>query len=184
MKKLAVLAALTLMSLSATCFAQKAVVNLNNWDVDKAIQGIPAGQTAYVQLLGGASASALAPVVSTASGQSVFQVDPDGHFDAGVGIVPGLTATGPASYNLQSWVGAAGSTYATATLKGETGVFSGTANAWNDTVTPLPLPIGSTLTLPATAITLSSGTGPVIPEPSTIALGLIGAGALLIRRRK
>lgn len=180
MKKLAVLAALTLMSLPV--LADVGVVNLNNWDNDFPILGIPAGQTAYVQLLGGASGSALAPVVSTTDkATSIFAVDPDGHFDAGVGIVPGLTGAGNAQYQLQAWAGAAGSTYASASLKGQTAVFSGAANAWNDAASPAVPAVGAPLALSA-SVTLSSGT--VIPEPSTIALGVIGAGALLLIRRR
>lgn len=187
MKKLAVLAALTIMSLSV--FAQKAVVNLNNWDVDKPIffksQGgaIPAGTTVYAELLGGTVGGTLAPVVPTSGGSSVITVDPDGHFDAGVGVVPGLTAAGPADFQLRAWTGA--TTYSAATPDNQaiTPVFAGTVNAWNDTAVPQPLPIGTTLNLPAANLVIGSGS-PVIPEPSTIALGLLGAGALLIRRRK
>lgn len=180
MKKLAVLAALTLMSLPV--LADVGVVNLNNWDNDFPILGIPAGQTAFVQLLGGKPGSTLAPVVSTGDKTtSIFQVDPDGHFDAGVGIVPGLTGAGPADFQLNAWTGAAGSTYDTATLKG-TSKFSGQANAWNDAAVPAVPAVGAPLALSAaSSVTLGGGT---IPEPSTIALGILGAGALLMIRRR
>jgi hypothetical protein len=34
------------------------------------------------------------------------------------------------------------------------------------------------------AFTVTSGAGPIVPEPSTIALAALGVGALLLRRRK
>jgi hypothetical protein len=179
MKKLAVLAALTLMSLPV--LADVGVVNLNNWDNDFPILGIPSGQTAYVQLLGGSTGGTLNPVVSTGDKTtSIFKVDPDGHFDAGVGIVPGLAAAGPASFQLQAWTGAAGSTYATGTVKGQSPVFNGTVTAWNDAAVPAVPAVGAPLALSA-SVTLGSGT---VPEPSTIALGILGAGAMLLIRRR
>jgi len=179
MKKLAVLAALTIMSLSA--FAQKAVVANNNWDSEKPIFYQTAGgalptQDVFVQLLGGATGSTLAPVADQ-SGATIFKVDPDGHYDAGVGIVPGLTATGAASFELRAWTG--GATYDAATYKGTTGVFAGTVNGWNDAAVPPAAPNGATLTIPSSIVMTT-----VVPEPSTLALGLLGAAALLIRRRK
>jgi len=183
MKKLAVLAALTLMSLPV--LADVGVVNLNNYDSNFPIMGIPSGQTAYVQLLGSAPGGTLAPVVSTTDGtSSVFPVTDvsaaGGFFDAGVGIVPGLTGAGAAQYQLQAWVGAAGSTYASATLKGQSGIITGTANDWNNAASPPSPPSGAVLGLTAN-VTLSAGT---VPEPTTIALGILGAGALLLIRRR
>jgi len=172
MKKLAVLAALTIMSLSV--FAQKAVVANNNYDANTFITG--GSGTIYVQLMGAAAGGTLAPVADQA-GVSIFTVDA-GQYDAGVGIVPGMTATGPADFELRAWSGNADPTKAAFSASQK---FSGTANGWNDAAVPPAAPNGAPL-LNIPSLTLAPVS--TVPEPSTLALGLIGAAALLIRRRK
>jgi hypothetical protein len=81
--------------------------------------------------------------------------------------IPGNTGT-PVNLQVRAWIGGAGSTYEGASEKG----FSNTIS-----VTPgVP---------PATPVELAGLQGfTMVPEPSTIALGLLGAAALLLRRRK
>jgi hypothetical protein len=187
MKKLAILAALTLMSLSATCLAQKATVALNNFDSNMPILigGNPAknADNVYVQLLGGTAGSVpTTPVVST-TGQTVFQVDLNaapGFFDAGIGVVPGLAANAQGSFILQAWQGTAGNpgSFGGAANRGSVS-WSQATGSWSDNLVPPPPPSGASLNIPS-SITV----GPAVPEPSTLALGLLGAAALLIRRRK
>lgn len=71
---------------------------------------------------------------------------------------------------LRAWQGAAGSTFDTATVKAE-------SNPFNITFAVAPNP-------PGDLITLGTGTMTLVPEPTTLALGAVGLGALLIRRRK
>jgi hypothetical protein len=73
---------------------------------------------------------------------------------------------------LRAWKGGAGSTYAAATDRGGSGLISIALGN-----------VGSPASLP-TAITTMQNFAIGGPEPATIALGLMGAGALFIRRRK
>jgi len=189
MKKLAILAALTLMSLSATCLAQKATVNLNNFDSNMAItlNGAPVGidQNIFVQVLGGTSATSMSPLAATDGTTKVFPINQvPGFFDGGVGVVPGVAAGGNGFFQVQAWQGAPGNpgTFAASKITGSSAVFPNKVGSWNDAAVPQPPPTGEQLVIPG-VIALGGGI-PGVPEPSTIALGLLGAGALLIRRRK
>ena len=186
MKKLALLAAMTLMGMSASCWAAvNATVLLNNFDSNNPIlysatggPGVagPLSKNINVQLLGGPSASQLQPVVIAGSTTSIIPLSAvDGFFDGGVGVVPGVTAGATATFQLLAFIGtnpkdAAGNNNPSATWTQATG-------KWDDTPPATP-PSGPSLNNPA-GVTVGG-----IPEPSTIALGLLGLGALLIRRRK
>lgn len=180
MKKLALLAALAIMGTAAWAAAPVATVSLNNFDPDRPIfylaQGTMASANINFQILGGAPGSALVPI-KTPAGQDTFQLlgtDAPGYFDAGtVGIVPGVAAGGNAEFQFVAWEGASQSA-------AQNSVRSST---WqqatkSEDVEPPALPSGIALQLPA-GLTIVA-----VPEPSTIALGLLGAAALLIRRRK
>jgi len=185
-KTIAVLASLAVMGSAAQCMAA-AVVNLNNYDVNipimyqsavgAAIVTAPAAGT-YVQLLGGAAGGAQAPVTINSTTDSIINgIEDGGFFDKGVGVIPGLADKAQADLTMRAWVGAA--TYDAATLKGEV-KWSQATGGWATTSSPPGTPDSITLAIPASGILI----GPAIPEPSTIALGLLGAAALLIRRRK
>lgn len=190
MKKLAILAALTLMGTAATSFAQQATVTLNNYDSNIPIMFMGSSGTAaaatgannvFVQLLGGPSASQLQPVTIAGQTGSVIAVgggsDVAGFFDAGFGVVPGVAANATATFVLTAFVGNDPSA-ATAQLV-QTAAWTQATGSWAGVPSP---PSGPALAIPAgTSLTVG---GAPIPEPSTIALGLLGLGALLIRRRK
>jgi hypothetical protein len=104
----------------------------------------------------------------------------------GAQTVPGVAPGTPATLTARAWDNTTGATYDAATTKGTT-TFK-TAALGGDTD-------GDPSTPPATSPGMVSGLAdgfqgiqmqgaPVIPEPSTIALGAIGAAALLLRRRK
>jgi hypothetical protein len=174
MKKLVIIAAL-MMGLTAA-YAQKATVLLNNYDADKPIfagaVGTLAGTDVMWQLLGNG-----APVTETGSGTSIFPVSVDaGYFDVGVGVVAGVTAGDTVNFELRAWKGA---DYASATESGSVS-WSQATGSWNDAAVPPAPPSGPALAVPGSVLVTTT----VIPEPSTIALGLLGLGALLIRRRK
>jgi hypothetical protein len=87
------------------------------------------------------------------------------------GVQPGESA----SFKVRAWQG--GSTWETALYRGESAVFTAGPLGGNP-------PGGG---LPVTAPTpdaLQSFTLTLVPEPSTMALGVLGAAALLFRRRK
>jgi len=89
--------------------------------------------------------------------------------------VPGAPADAPANFVIRAWQTAAGSYEAAAASTtfgfGQSGQF---------TVTPTAPP-AFPADLPAS---VTGFTVTVVPEPSTIALGVLGAAALLLRRRK
>jgi hypothetical protein len=114
------------------------------------------------------------PIVST-TGTSTFAIASDGNFDGGYGDIPGTTdSQANVSLTLRAWKGAS---WATATATGEL--------TWNQTIGTDPgaptTPSGLNLNIPSSLVLT-----PVVttPEPTTIALGMLGAAALLIRRRK
>jgi len=126
--------------------------------------------TSFTGLGGSAVASAPATFFTVADGADGFW----NPAQATVGVASGT----PVFLQVRSWNAAAGATYEAAALNaagkvGASGVFSVTAGGG---------------TLPPPDITgpgkLSSFKLNAVPEPSTIALGILGAGALLLRRRK
>lgn len=187
-KTIAVLASLAVMGSAAECMAA-AVVNLNNYDVNipimyqsaagAAIVTAPAAGT-YVQLMGSAAGGTPAAVTIGSTTDSIINgIDDGGFFDKGVGVIPGLADKAQADLVLRAWVGAA--TYDAATLKGEV-KWSQATGGWNMTAVPAAPADSITLNIPASGLLI--GPSVTIPEPSTIALGMLGAAALLIRRRK
>ncbi len=192
MKKLALLAAtITLMGTAASCFAAvNATVLLNNFDANNAIMYLATGSSSAVaapgsanvnvQLLGGPSATQLLPVIPTTGGNGVIPVAGAaagglaGFFDGGVGVVPGVAANATATFQLIAFVGTDPSGVDKSLFK----TWTQATGSWDDAAQPPAPPSGPSLQVPA-GITA----GAVIPEPSTIALGLLGLGALLIRRR-
>jgi len=189
-KTIAVLASLAVLGGAAKCTAA-AVVNLNNYDANVPILYKATGSstavnapaaTTYVELLGGATGGALSPVTINATAGSIINpLGEDGFFDNGVGVVPGLTDKASADFVLRAWTGAA--TYAEATIKGESARWTQATGSWNTTSSPPGTPDNIALNIPASGVTIQAGT-PIVPEPSTIALGLLGAAALLLRRRQ
>lgn len=121
----------------------------------------PLGATAQGQFWIGADANSLAPVGSPVNFLG------GGLINAGV-----LTATGTVAVQLR----------ATETVGGVD--YAGQSNVITVTATDAPAPPASLTGLQSFTLTASGGPTPVVPEPSTIALGLLGAAALFLRRRK
>lgn len=124
------------------------------------------------QLLIGASVDSLAPVGSPVN----FRVSAS---SGNANLVNGLTLDGiPAGsaifYQVAAWQAAAGSTYADANGKAGFGV-SEIVSA------TLSIPPASPINSSVPAFDIAVG---VIPEPSTIALGVLGGLALMFFRRK
>jgi hypothetical protein len=182
MKKLLVTLAAVLVSVST--FAQ-GTIKFNNrltGQVDAPVSlpggtvgaGSLAGATAQLYLIpaGGGAPVALTPPTTfrNTSAAAMFYVNEP---LSGV-IVPGVPAGSTANIQLRAWVG--GSSYETATQ------FAGASNI-------IPVSLGGTPAqgAPIPDAVLSGLQGfqlRAVPEPSTIALGFLGAAALLYRRRK
>jgi len=146
---------------------------LENYAADKPVFKVTAGtklaEPAFVSLWAGESAATLTQVFTTASAYG-FQDDP-GYFDAGVVTLGTLAGGANLSFRVDVWTGSR----TAPVLIGQSAVWSQQAGSYTPTDPPTP-PGGPAANVPNN-ITL-------VPEPSTIALGLLGLGALLIRRRK
>jgi len=108
-----------------------------------------------------------------------------GRFNAGSNVtVPGTTPGGTVQLIVRAWDNTGGKTYDTATIKGDSGAFKSDILGGD--------PDGDGPLLPITGKTIASGAADGfksfkisgVPEPTTIALGALGAAALFIRRRK
>jgi hypothetical protein len=181
MKKLLVTLAAVLVSVST--FAQ-GTIKFNNrltGQVDAPVRmpdattgaGSQAGAMAqlyYIPATGPAVALTPATTFRTTSAAAMFYVNEP---LTGV-IVPGVPAGSTANIQLRAWVG--GTSYETATQ------FIGESNI-------IPVSLGGVpaqgAPIPDAVLTGLQGFNlRVVPEPSTIALGVLGAAALLYRRRK
>jgi hypothetical protein len=81
------------------------------------------------------------------------------------------------NFKVRAWQTAAGSYDASGTARGESDVFAAAlGGAASDPNTPP--------STPSNLLNLKAFTVTVVPEPSIIALGVLGASALLLRRRK
>lgn len=88
----------------------------------------------------------------------------------------GIAAGAAAQIQIRAWDASKGSTY-------EAALAAGGATGFSPTLTVTTGGAGSPPGLPA-ALSGLQGFKLNIPEPTTIALGLLGAGALFLRRRK
>jgi hypothetical protein len=183
MKKLYTLIAVALAA-AGSVMAQGTVF-LNNYDSGKGIfngnatTAAPVGT--QVEVLGGLNSGALAPI-ATALGVSKYTItagdlnangaNSGSFFDYGFGGIPTVAPGATATLLVRAWMGAA--TYDTALTKG-----SVTWTQATGTAPPAPnLPAPTILAMPSTLVMQT------IPEPSAIVLGIVGAAALLLRRRK
>jgi len=97
-----------------------------------------------------------------------------GFFDGGAATV-GVAAGAQVFVQVRAWNAAAGATFAAA---------SGVSNGRIGSSAVLPLTAGGGTVTPPNLNGLQRFNLVPVPEPSTIALGILGAGALLLRRRK
>ena len=176
MKKL--LVTLTAVLVSAATYAQ-GTITFSTFvpgaaNVDARVQrqdGTGAGPSVNGQLflLSGGTYTALTPATTFRDGSSnptaAFYVVPP----ASAVTVPGVAANTQATIVLRAWEGAS---FDTAVVKGESAPLTLTLGGTPAVGAPLP---------PAFLSGLQGFT--LVPEPSTLALGLLGAAALLYRRR-
>lgn len=166
MKKLALLAALSVVSVSVMA---DATIGIENYTANTPIFELTAGTApttdVFCQLLGNGS------VVSSFT---VAKADA-GFFDNGVGVVAGAADNSTVNFTFRAWT--VGAAYPGTGLAGEVS-WSQATGSWNPAAVPPTPAMGPAVALPSSVVLGA------IPEPSTIALGMLGAAALLLRRRK
>jgi hypothetical protein len=185
MKKLIVI--LACMMAAVASYAQ-GTVNFNTripGIVDFKVQGANGtflqGSGFTAQLYGGPVGGALSPLTPTASFRDTAAgagyINP-----AGTVIVPGVAGGKDASLQLRVWNNAGGTitSYESALESGTSPIFTVTLGDPNASPPTVP----ADLTGLGTAGAAGALQLQLIPEPTTIALGLLGAALLLIRRRK
>ena len=149
-------------------------------DVVGGSQFAGAGYMAQLLLVG--AGGSLTPVGNVAN----FIAGANGYFNGGAVTVPGVAAGATATFQVFAWNGASGqAAYAPALAAWQAGLIYGGFS--------LPDPAGVTIATggagnppgpPAGLVGLQPWAVTIVPEPSTIALGIIGGLALLLRRRK
>jgi hypothetical protein len=180
MKKLLITLAAVLVS--ASTFAQ-GTIKFNNrltGQVDAPVSyltpatgvGSQAGAMAQLYLIPASGpAVALTPATTfrTTSAAAMFYVNEP---TSGI-VVPGVPAGSTANIQLRAWFGAASYEAASPLQRGESNI--------------IPVSLGGTpavgAPIPDAVLTGLQGFT-IVPEPSTMALGILGAAALLFRRRK
>jgi len=180
---LVTLAALTV---AASSFAQGTVTFHNKiGSVDARVYygsvATPADSQFVAQLYASAPGGTLAAVGATIPFRSTPAAGV-GYFNTtGVDTtrtIPGVAETGSAQVKVVAWASSLGSTYEEAKAKNSGGVGESSV---------ITVATGGGIVLPGQLIGLQSftiSTIAAVPEPAVAALGLLGAGLLLIRRKK
>lgn len=120
------------------------------------------------QLYAGPSASALTAVGNPAPFLTGAGA---GYFQGGSRTIPTVAPGAAATVVVRAWDTATGATWEAAGIKGESGAITVTTGG-----------AGTPPSLPANLVGLQSFS--LVPEPSTIALAILGVAALFVRRRK
>ena len=157
-----------------------AMIRLNNKDAQMPIflrhvgtLATPADQI-YIQVLAGPVGGTLTAVMPIGATTSVIELSEPGYFDAGVGIIPGISDGQVVDCRIQVWQ----------PLPGWTGpsVFEsansvGSAN-WTQRSGIWDPKSGLAAAGPVLALPRAVLVG-AVPEPSTVALGILGGAALI-----
>ncbi len=132
----------------------------------------------FVQIWGGTSAGNLAPIAAVSGGATTFSQNAgNGFFDFGTGVIPGLADGGTGFFEVRAWSG--GGSFDTAAFRGTSGVFSQATGTGPQVGPPASPGNPAILNIPGNSIVLAA-----VPEPTTIALAVMGGLGLLARRRR
>jgi hypothetical protein len=191
MKKLLLITALAGIT-AVSAFGQGSVNFANNsatriwYETGTGTTFVPIGTRFTAELVYAPDGTAAGEFESSAirvGGTTTFGPVP-GLFSGGGRTAPGITpAGGFGLFQVRVWETAAGADYREAILRGDAQYQAGTSGILRvDTGDPTTVPPGTAASLVAAGLT-GFGVSPV-PEPSVIGLGLLGAGALLMLRRR
>jgi hypothetical protein len=180
MKKL--LIALAAVMITAATYGQGQVVFANRvgaagLDAPVLIAGTQTGPgpgySAQLFLSAGGSLTPLTPTsVFQAAGTGTAAIR-DRYWEARTVDVPGVAAGNNATFVVRAWQ----------TSKGSFDAAKAANDGWGESA-PFQVAVGGGTLPPANLTTLQPFNVTVIPEPSVIALGVLGAAALMLRRRK
>jgi len=186
MKKLLLLAAATLLAISAQAqglvnFANigggtAGTVNAPARDTTSGSPGVLASGSAYAaQLYWGAGGTADLTTLTTngvsGTAASFLTGAQAGYFTGGSRSITGASGGTTVTLQVRAWATATGNSWETATTRGESN--------------PIQFTLATAPATPNNMVGLTAFNISPVPEPSSIALGLLGLGAVaLIRRRK
>jgi len=169
------IAAIAALMISVTGYSQGTFL-FNNRDTGNGIDakitdavsgaGISTGFTAQMWLINGTSTTPLLPTTTFRTGNAAGYVTAPADPLSVPGVAGGANAT-------LRMVAFNGSDFNSSTVRGMSAPFTIALGGG-----------GSPPSTPSPLIGLTSFTVAIVPEPATIALGILGLGALLIRRKK
>jgi hypothetical protein len=123
-----------------------AAVAVNNYDSKKTINNADGSLAAiadtFVQVWGGPIGEPL-KLLASSTGVRTFKLTEPGYFDLGIGIVPDVTPSGPAQFQVRAWRG--GTNYETAIRRGVSLVFT---QATGGVLPPPSIPNPAALLIP------------------------------------
>jgi len=179
---LAVIATLSSYGQGTVSFANSSTTKVT----DSAGVAVPLGTrfTAELMYAPDGTPGAVFDQVATRVGATASIFPVAGQFSGGGRTVTTLSpAGGFGLFQVRVWETAAGNDYTTALLSGNSAYQAGKSGIIRvDTGDPTTVPPGTAASLTAAGLT-GFAVSP-IPEPSVIGLGLLGAGALLMLRRR
>jgi len=150
--------------------------------IDTLTGPLVANNSYMAQLLLVGTGGSLTPIGSVAS---FLGAAAPGYWLPSVVTVSGVAAGASATFQVFAWNGAAGqATYAPALAAWQAGLIYGGYSLPNAGVTVATGGVGTPASPPSELTGLQPWAVTIVPEPSTIALGIIGGLALLLRRRK
>ncbi len=189
MKKLLLTTALVAGAAASTMAALTGAVAINNQNFSETepiaalnpvyylSAGTQAAGDVYIEVFGGADASSLTSIATTTAsfeplvGCYLFD-------NGGFGLITGTTPGQDVTLKIRAWTGAA--TWDAATAKAESATWTRKSTGL-DPENPTAMTPDSTFNVNLPALTMTTG---IIPEPTTIALAMLGGAALFLRRRQ
>jgi hypothetical protein len=156
----------------------EATVKLSNYDslmpvYYREVGKLAYGEDFYIEVFGGPPGSTGFLITPVGATSPIIKLKEPGFFDAGIGIIPEAFDNGDVNLRVRGWYGSPSyEQAASAGLAGQTFFWSQIAGSWNPGS-------GLTPTGPSLEMPWPLEIGFAIPEPSTVALIVLGAGILL-----